>query len=618
MLIAIFFISVLLFWVSNRTFILCDGSIANLNSALDNLLASLQSSPFSMSFDTDALLVSGMVASVPILFWLYSQYDFKSTRYNEEHGSACWGTKKSNLPYRSKNKKENILLSKDICLSLFRVKKPIYNRNKNILVIGGSGSGKTRGFLKPQLMQLHSSYVITDPKGSVLKECGYLLKKAGYRILYFNTVNFKQSMHYNPFAYIREEDDILRLVEALMSNTSGNEKQKEDFWVKAERLLYCALIGYIWYECNDDEKNFSTLLLLLSEMKASSDENFTSSVDILFENLAAENPQHFAVMQYTKYKQAAGDTAKSILISCGARLAPFDFEKVREITSYDELNLSSIGDEKTALFFITEETDDTYNFLVGLALTQLFNELIRHAKECPGTRLPIHVRVLADEIMNICQIPNLQKLTAIIRSYEISLCPIIQNISQIKALYKDNTGTIIGNCDTQLFLGSSEQETTKSISAFLGKETVLRKGQSESRGKNGSTSYSQQINARDLMTPDEVATMPNDECIVMIRGERPYRDKKYDITKHPNYKYLSDYTHKDFEYWKEDSFFNDNAQIICSVTVDELNALSGADEKGVCSEENIPENDRFLDIAYFLSNFPKMPYLEGKNFPNIC
>ena len=307
MLIAIFFISVLLFWVSNRAFILCNGSIANLNSALDNLPASLQSSPFNVSFNTNALLVSGMVASVPILFWLYSQYDFKSTRYNEEHGSARWGTKKSNLPYRSKNKKENILLSKDICLSLFRVKKPIYNRNKNILVIGGSGSGKTRGFLKPQLMQLHSSYVITDPKGSVLKECGYLLKKAGYRILYFNTVNFKQSMHYNPFAYIREEDDILRLVEALMSNTSGNEKQKEDFWVKAERLLYCALIGYIWYECNDDEKNFSTLLLLLSEMKASSDENFTSSVDILFENLAAENPQHFAVMQYTKYKQAAGD-----------------------------------------------------------------------------------------------------------------------------------------------------------------------------------------------------------------------------------------------------------------------------------------------------------------------
>lgn len=555
---------------------------------------------------------------IPILVWLYYRYDFTSTRYNEEHGSACWGTIKSNLPYRSKKKEENILLSKNICLSLFRAAKQVYNRNKNILVIGGSGSGKSRFFLLAQLLQLICSYVVTDPKGSILKECGELLKKAGYRILYFNTVNFKHSMHYNPFAYIHEEEDILRLVEALMSNTSGNEKQKEDFWVKSERLLYCALIGYIWYECNDDEKNFSTLLLLLNEMKASSDENFTSAVDVLFENLAAEKPGHFAVMQYTKYKQAAGDTAKSILISCGARLAPFDFEKVREITSYDELNFSSIGDEKTALFFITDETDDTYNFLVGMAFTQLFNELIRHAKECPGTRLPIHVRVLADEIMNICQIPNLKKLIAIIRSYEISLCPIVQNISQIKAMYKDDTGTIIGNCDTQLFLGSSEPETTKSISAFLGKETVLRKGLSESRGKNSSVSYSQQINARDLMTPDEVATMPNDECLVMIRGERPYRDKKYDITKHPNYKYLSDCTHRDFEYWKmEDDFFNDNSQIISSITIDELNALAKGADREESTEENIPENDRFLDSVYWSAIFPKIVLLAPKNIPNI-
>lgn len=573
-------LAVLLFaYIGNRCsilFSLSDGTtIEKLLFCIDSLGASIQAEPFLFLFDSTALLWSLCVGIVPLFVWLYFLYDFTNDREGEEHGSAKWGSIKSNRPYADlKNFRNNILLSQHLLLSLGRAKSNAYNRNKNVLVEGGSGSGKTRFFVKPQLMQMHSSYIVTEPKGVLPMECGKMLHDNGYEIRVFNTVDFKRSMHYNPFAYIKKEEDILKLVEALVQNTSS-PGEKADFWVKAERLLYQALIAYIWYECKPAEKNFSTLLYLLNNMEASEeDESFVSPIDILFEELETKSPMHFAVLQYKKYKKAAGKTAKSILISCGARLAPFDIEAIREITSFDEMDFESIGDRKVALFLVTDEMDSTYDFIVGLALTQIFSTLINHAKACPGGRLPVHVRILGDELMNICQIPNLKKIIAVIRSYEISLCPIIQNRAQIKSVYKDDAATIIGNCDTKVFLGSDEEETTKAMSAQAGKATVRHKNGSETHGSKGSWSSSQQLIQRDLITPDEVATLNNAECIVKIRGERPFKDQKYDITKHPQYKNLSDDNPKnEFKYWEQPTAqsFLENVKTMSQVDFEELN-----------------------------------------------
>ena len=423
-----------------------------------------------------------------------------------------------------------------------RPKQPKYARNKNILVIGGSGSGKTRFFVKPNLMQMHSSYVVTDPKGTVLIECGKLLQKGGYIIKTFNTINFKKSMKYNPFEYIRSEKDILKLVNTLIANTKGEgEKSSEDFWVKAERLYYCALIGYIWYEAPDEEKNIITLLDMINASEAKEDdENYKSPVDLLFDRLEEKEPEHFAVKQYKKYKMAAGKTAKSILISCGARLAPFDIKELRDLMEYDELELDKIGDRKTALFVIISDTDDTFNFIVAMMYTQLFNLLCDKADDVYGGRLPVHVRFLLDEMANIGQIPKFEKLIATIRSREISASIILQAQSQLKAIYKDNADTIIGNCDTTLFLGGKEKTTLKEISETLGKETIDMYNTSETRSNQKSYGLNYQKLGKELMTQDEIATMDGGMCILQLRGVRPFFSKKYDITKHPRYKYLSD------------------------------------------------------------------------------
>ena len=447
-----------------------------------------------------------------------------------------------------------------------RPKNPANARNKNVLVVGGSGSGKTRFFIKPNLMQMHSSYVVTDPKGTVLIEVGKLLSRGTpkldkdgkpvrgkngkivyepYKIKVFNTINFSKSMHYNPFAYIHNEKDILKLVTVLIANTKGEGKSGDDFWVKAETLLYTALIGYIYYEAPSNEQNFSTLVEMINAMEVrEDDETFKNAVDLLFDALEQKDPDHFALRQYKKYKLAAGKTAKSILISCGARLAPFDIKEVREITMYDELELDLVGDRKTALFFIISDTDATFNFLVSMAYTQLFNLLCERVDDKFGGRLPVHVRCLIDEAANIGQIPNLEKLMATIRSREISACLVLQAQSQLKALYKDNMDTIIGNCDSSLFLGGKEETTLKSWNSLLGKETIdlyntsVTKGTQESHGQNF------QKLGKDLMSVDELAVMDGGKCLLQIRGVRPFLSRKYDITKHPNYKYLSDFDEK--------------------------------------------------------------------------
>ncbi|NCC86030.1 MAG: type IV secretory system conjugative DNA transfer family protein, partial [Clostridia bacterium] len=414
-------------------------------------------------------------------------------------------------------------------------------RNKNVLVIGGSGSGKTRFWLKPNLMQCHSSYVVTDPKGSVIVECGQLLQREGYQIRILNTINFKKSMHYNPFAYIRSEKDILKLVSALIANTKGEGKAGDDFWTKAETLLYTALIGYIFYEAPQEEQNFSTLLDMINASEVREDDDiFQNPVDLMFSALEDREPEHFAVRQYKKYKLAAGKTAKSILISCGARLAPFDIKELRELTAYDELELDQLGDRKTALFIIISDTDDTFNFLVALAYTQLFNLLCDKADDQYGGRLPVHVRCLLDEAANIGQIPKLEKLVATIRSREISACLLLQAQSQLKALYKDHSETIIGNMDSVLFLGGKELTTLKELSETLGKETIDLLNTGESRGRERSHSLSYQKLGKDLMSIDELAVLDGGKCILQLRGVRPFLSDKYDITKHPNYKYLSD------------------------------------------------------------------------------
>lgn len=472
----------------------------------------------------------------------------KKYRHNQEYGSARWGTHADIEPFEDPEFKNNIILSQTERMTMNgRPKLPKNARNKNVLVVGGSGSGKTRFFIKPNMLQLHSSYVLTDPKGTVINEIGNVFVRENYRIKIFNTINFKKSMHYNPFAYIHSEKDILKLVTTLIANTKGEGKGGDDFWLKAETLLYTALIGYIHYEAPEEEQNFSTLLEMINSMEVrEDDEEFKNAVDMLFDELEERSPDHFAVRQYKKYKLAAGKTAKSILVSCGARLAPFDIAELREITKYDELELDTLGDKKTALFLIMSDTDATFNFLISMVYTQLFNLLCEKADDVYGGRLPVHVRCLVDEAANIGQIPNLEKLMATIRSREISAALVLQAKSQLKAIYKDNADTIIGNCDSQIFLGGSEQTTLKDLNATLGKETIDMYNTGESRGNNPSYSLNYQKLGHDLMSIDELAVMDGSKCIVQVRGVRPFLSDKYDLTQHPNYKYTAD---ADKKYW---------------------------------------------------------------------
>ena len=470
----------------------------------------------------------------------------KKYRHNLEYGSARWGTAKDIEPFMAPKFEDNVILTRTERLMMSnRPKEPKNARNKNVLIIGGSGSGKTRFWLKPNLLQMHSSYVITDPKGSIVIECGNALLKFGYRLKIFNTINFKKSMHYNPFAYIHSEKDILKLVTTLIANTKGDGKAGDEFWTKAETLLYCALIGYIHYEAPVEEQNFSTLIEFINAMEVrEDDEDFQNPVDLMFEALERKKPNHFAVRQYKKFKLAAGKTSKSILISCGARLAPFDIEELREITAYDELELDSLGDKKTALFLIMSDTDATFNFLISMIYTQLFNLLCEKADDVYGGRLPVHVRCLIDECANIGQIPNLEKLVATIRSREISACLVLQAQSQLKAIYKDNADTIIGNMDSRIFLGGSEPTTLKELNQALGKETIDTYNTGESRGRETSHSLNYQKLGKDLMSIDELSVLDGGKCILQLRGVRPFLSDKYDLTQHPNYKYTSDYDSK--------------------------------------------------------------------------
>ena len=495
------------------------------------------------SFHPADLLI-GIAGAVIVRLIIYVKgKNAKKYRKGMEYGSARWGTAEDIKPYTDPVFENNIPLTQTERLTMnSRPKQPKYARNKNILVIGGSGSGKTRFFVKPSLMQMHSSYVVTDPKGTVLIECGKLLQRGGYQIKVLNTINFKKSMKYNPFAYLRSEKDILKLVNTIIANTKGDgEKSGEDFWVKAEKLYYTALIGYIWYEAPEDEKNFTTLLEMINASEArEDDEDFQNPVDLMFERLEEKDPEHFAVKQYKKYKLAAGKTAKSILISCGARLAPFDIKELRELMETDEMELDTIGDRKTALFVIISDTDDTFNFVVSILYTQLFNLLCDKADDEYGGRLPVHVRCLLDEFANIGQIPKFEKLIATIRSREISASIILQSQSQLKAIYKDNADTIVGNCDTTLFLGGKEKTTLKEISEILGKETIDSFNTSETRGRELSHGLNYQKLGKQLMTEDEIAVMDGGKCILQLRGVRPFFSDKFDITKHPKYKYLSD------------------------------------------------------------------------------
>ena len=470
----------------------------------------------------------------------------KKYRHGSEYGSARWGNTKDIEPYVAPKFEDNIILTQTERLTMSsRPKDPKTARNKNVLIVGGSGSGKTRFWIKPNLLQMHSSYVLTDPKGTTVLEVGNAFVQKGYRIKIFNTINFGKSMHYNPFHYIHSEKDILKLVTTLMTNTRGEGKGGDPFWDKAEKLLLTSLISYIHYEAPEEEQNFATLLEFLNIMEVrEDDEEFQNPVDLMFEDLAKEKPDHFAVRQYRLYKLAAGKTAKSILISCGARLAPFDIAELREITTYDELELDTLGDRKTALFLIMSDTDSTFNFLISMVYTQLFNLLCEKADDVYGGRLPVHVRCLIDECANIGQIPNLEKLVATIRSREISACLVLQAQSQLKALYKDNADTIIGNMDSQVFLGGSENTTLKELSAALGKETIDTFNTSDTRGNSPSYGTSFQKTGHELMSRDELAVMDGGKCILQLRGVRPFLSNKYDLTQHPNYKLTGDYDKK--------------------------------------------------------------------------
>ena len=521
-----------------------------------------------LSFDLRDLLVGVTVAVILKLLVWQKQSDAKKLRKGIEYGSARWGTAEDIKPYMSDDPWMNIPLTATEALTMeSRPKQPKYARNKNIVVIGGSGSGKTRFFVKPSVMQMNCSMVITDPKGTLIEECGKMLAKGPpkkdkngnimkdksgkvihepYVIKVLNTINFSKSLHYNPFAYIRSEKDILKLVTTIIVNTKGEgEKASEDFWVKAERLLYTALIAFIWYEGDEEEKNLNTLLDLLNESETrEEDETYQNPVDMMFQELEERDPQHFAVRQYKKYKMAAGKTAKSILISCGARLAPFDIAELREIMSYDEMELDKIGDRKTALFLIMSDTDTTFNFVIAMLQSQLFNLLCDKADDEYGGRLPVHVRVIADEFANIGQIPQFDKLIATIRSREISASIILQSQSQLKAMYKDSADTILGNCDTTLFLGGKEKTTLKEMSELLGKETIDLYNTSETRSNQKSFGLNYQKTGKQLMTEDEIAVMDGGKCILQIRGARPFFSDKYDITKHKNYRLLADENEK--------------------------------------------------------------------------
>ena len=508
------------------------------------------------SFHPIDLCVGIAVASIIRLVVYVKGKNAKKYRKNEEYGSARWGKPEDIAPFVDPVFENNIILTQTESLMMSnRPKDPRNARNKNVLCVGGSGSGKTRFFIKPQILQLHSSYVVTDPKGSIVCETGKLLKDNNYRIKIFNTINFKKSMHYNPFMYIHSEKDILKLVTTLITNTKGDGKSGDEFWTKAETLLYTALIGYLYYEAPPEEQNFAALLELINAMEVrEDDEEFKNPVDKMFDELAEKDPNHFAVRQYAKYRLAAGKTAKSILVSCGARLAPFDIAELREITMYDELELDTLGDkfylnprdkndkryQKTALFLIMSDTDSTFNFLISMIYTQLFNLLCEKADDVYGGRLPVHVRCLIDEAANIGQIPNLEKLVATIRSREISACLVLQAQSQLKAIYKDNADTIIGNMDSRLFLGGSEPTTLKELNQALGKETIDTYNTGESRGRETSHSLNYQKLGKDLASIDELAVLDGGKCILQLRGVRPFKSNKYDITKHPNYKYLSD------------------------------------------------------------------------------
>ena len=488
-------------------------------------------------------LCVGVAAALLVRLAVYVKgKNAKKFRKNLEYGSARWGRPEDIAPYVDPKFENNVILTQTERLMMSnRPKDPKTARNKNVLVVGGSGSGKTRFFIKPNLMQLHSSYVVTDPKGSIAVECGKLMLRNGYKVKIFNSINFKKSHHYNPFAYIHSEKDILKLVTTLIANTKGDGKSGDDFWQKAETLLYTALIGYIHYEAPEEEQNFATLIEFINAMEVrEDDETFENNVDLAFKELASREPNHFAVRQYKKYKLAAGKTAKSINISCGARLAPFDIQELREITMYDELELDTLGDRKTALFLIMSDTDSTFNFLISMIYSQLFNLLCEKADDVYGGRLPVHVRCLIDECANIGQIPNLEKLMATIRSREISACLVLQAQSQLKALYKDNADTIIGNCDSSIFLGGKEPGTLKELNQALGKETIDTFNTGESRGREVSHSLNYQKLGKDLATIDELAVLDGGKCILQLRGVRPFLSDKYDITRHPNYKYLSD------------------------------------------------------------------------------
>ena len=511
---------------------------------MDGLSAAFRS-PFPSLYPADLLI--GIVVGCLLRLAVYEKgRNAKKYRHNVEYGSARWGTHSDIAPFIDPDPWNNVILTKTESLTMnSRPKDPRNARNRNVLVVGGSGSGKTRFFIKPNIMQCTktkgTSLVVTDPKGTLVVECGKMLVAAGYELRILNTINFRKSMHYNPFAYIRSETDILKLVTTLIANTKGEGKGGDDFWIKAETLLYVALIGYIHYELPEEKQNFSTLIDLLNKMQVrEDDEDFQNEVDELFEKLAQKKPEHFAVRQYLKYKMASGKTAKSILVSCGARLAVFDIEELREITAYDELHLDTIGDKRTALFLIMSDTDASFNFLISMAYSQLFNLLCEKADDVYGGRLPVHVRCLIDEFANIGQIPNFEKLVATIRSREISACIVLQAQSQLKAIYKDNADTIVGNCDTLLFLGGKEKTTLKEMDELLGKETIDTYNTGESRGREVSHSLNYQKLGKSLMSVDELAVMDGGKCILQLRGVRPFLSDKYDITSHPNYKYLSD------------------------------------------------------------------------------
>ena len=517
---------------------------------LDGFSAAFQrAAPSFHPFD----LCFGIAAAAGIRLAVYIKgKNAKKYRKNMEYGSARWGTAEDIKPFIDPVFENNILLTQTERLMMSnRPKNPKDARNKNVLVIGGSGSGKTRFFIKPNLMQMHSSYVVTDPKGTLILETGKMLQQNGYKIKIFNTINFKKSMHYNPFAYIHSEKDILKLVTCLIANTKGEGKGGDDFWLKAETLLYTAIIGYIYYKAPPEEQNFATLVEFINAFQIrEDDENFKNNVDILFDELEAEDPNHFAVRQYKKFKLSAGKTAKSILVSCGARLAPFDIQELLELTAYDELELDTLGGirkgdtQKTALFLIMSDTDSTFNFLISMIYSQLFNLLCEKADDEFGGKLPVHVRCLIDECANIGQIPNLEKLVATIRSREISACLVLQAQSQLKALYKDNADTIIGNMDSRLFLGGSEPTTLKELSAALGKETIDTFNTGESRGRETSHSLNYQKLGKELASIDELSVLDGGKCILQLRGVRPFCSDKFDITRHKQYRYLSDYDEK--------------------------------------------------------------------------